>query len=242
VVLDRGIRVGPPGSFPGIATSSSAMLFCAPRLRCFTLTLERWVSPEGVSLIGQLPAEIGGVHFGPQLRAFILYQYHHAHVTQPLLLEPLREWQIDISAGQLSALITDDHGEFHREKDALLQAGLQRSRASCKTLAGELLRRTIRSRGTIFFAREVSLAEGLTGWHDLPHSGRTPSCIPRMHSGRRGSAGGHRRNRINWSADSARRPNIRWAITLVWPLTRMFRPPNSSLRRALLRSAALRSL
>jgi hypothetical protein len=26
-----------------------------------------------VSLIGQLPAEIGGVHFGPQLRAFILY-------------------------------------------------------------------------------------------------------------------------------------------------------------------------
>jgi hypothetical protein len=49
--------------------------------------LERWVTPEGVSLIGQLPAEIGGVHFGPQLRAFILYQYHHAHVTQPLLLE-----------------------------------------------------------------------------------------------------------------------------------------------------------
>jgi hypothetical protein len=79
-------------------------------------------------LIGQLPVEIGGVHFGPQLRAFILYQYHHAHVTQPLLLEELREWQIDISAGQLSALITDGHTDFHREKDALLQAGLQRSR------------------------------------------------------------------------------------------------------------------
>ncbi|WP_291994104.1 transposase [Candidatus Accumulibacter sp. ACC003] len=90
--------------------------------------LERWVTPEGVSLIGQLPAEIGGVHFGPQLRTFILYQYHHAHVTQPLLLEQLREWQIDISAGQLSALITDGHTDFHREKDALLQAGLQCSR------------------------------------------------------------------------------------------------------------------
>ena len=25
--------------------------------------LERWVTPEGESLIGQLPAEIGGVHF-----------------------------------------------------------------------------------------------------------------------------------------------------------------------------------
>jgi hypothetical protein len=90
--------------------------------------LERWVTPEGERLIGQLPTEIGGMHFGPQLRAFILYQYHHAHVTQPLLLEELREWQIDISAGQLSALITDGHTDFHREKDALLQAGLQGSR------------------------------------------------------------------------------------------------------------------
>ncbi len=90
--------------------------------------LERWVSPEGVSLIGQWSAEIGGVHFGPQLRAFIPHQYHHAPVTQPLLLEQLREWQIDISAGQISALITDGHGAFHRETDALLQAGLQRSR------------------------------------------------------------------------------------------------------------------
>ena len=37
VVLDRGIRAGPPGSFLGIATSSSAMFFCARRLHCFTL-------------------------------------------------------------------------------------------------------------------------------------------------------------------------------------------------------------
>ena len=82
-------------------------------------------------------------------------------------------------------------------------------RASCKTHPDKLLRRTIRSRGAIFFAREVSLAERLTVWHGLPHAGRAPSCIPRMHSGRRGNAGGHRRNRINWSADSARMPNIR---------------------------------
>ncbi len=75
--------------------------------------------------------------------------------------------------------------------------------------------------GSDFFASEVSLAERLTVWHSLPHSGRTPPCIPRMHSGRRGNAGGHRRNRINWSADSARMPNIRWAITFVLPLTRM---------------------
>lgn len=89
--------------------------------------LERWETPTGETLLGKLPAEIGGVHFGPELRTFILYQYHHAHVTQPLLLEQLQELGIDISAGQLSALITAGHDAFHREKEALLQAGLQRS-------------------------------------------------------------------------------------------------------------------
>lgn len=87
--------------------------------------LERWETPTGEVLLGQLPPEIGGSHFGPELRTFILYQYHHAHVTQPLLLEQLREWGIDLSAGQLSALITAGHEAFHREKEALLQAGLQ---------------------------------------------------------------------------------------------------------------------
>ena len=88
--------------------------------------LERWETPTGETLLGQLPPEIGGGHFGPELRTFILYQYHHAHVTQPLLLEQLQEWGLEISAGQLSALITAGHDAFHREKEALLQAGLQR--------------------------------------------------------------------------------------------------------------------
>lgn len=90
--------------------------------------LERWETPTGERLRGKLPAEIGGVHFGPELRTFILYQYHHAHVTQPLLLEQLQEFGVDISAGQLNALITTGHEDFHREKEALLQAALQRSR------------------------------------------------------------------------------------------------------------------
>ena len=90
--------------------------------------MERWVTPNGEHLLGKLPAEVGGVHFGPSLRTFILYQYHHAHVTQPLLLEQLREWGIDISAGQLSAIITEGKAGSHGEKEALLRVGLQRSR------------------------------------------------------------------------------------------------------------------
>ncbi len=49
--------------------------------------LERWEGPRGERLVGALPPEVGGLHFGLTLRSFILYQYHHAHVTQPLLLE-----------------------------------------------------------------------------------------------------------------------------------------------------------
>ena len=38
VVLDRGTRATLPRSFPSIAASSSAMLFCARKPGCFTLT------------------------------------------------------------------------------------------------------------------------------------------------------------------------------------------------------------
>jgi hypothetical protein len=89
--------------------------------------LERWETSTGERLVGTLPAEVGGVHFGATLRSFILYQYHHAHVTQPLILEQVREWGIDISAGHLSAIITDDKEGFHAEKEALLRVGLQQS-------------------------------------------------------------------------------------------------------------------
>ena len=89
--------------------------------------LERWEAPTGERLVGTLPAEVGGVHFGATLRSFILYQYHHAHVTQPLILEQLREWGVDVSAGHLSGIITDDKEGFHAEKEELLRVGLQRS-------------------------------------------------------------------------------------------------------------------
>lgn len=89
--------------------------------------LERWETPSGERLVGKLSAELNGRHFGPTLITYILHQYHHAHVTQPLLLEQLREWRIDISAGQLSAIITEIKEDFHMEKEELLQVGLQES-------------------------------------------------------------------------------------------------------------------
>ena len=125
------IQQAPQGEIPEGSRFRGYQTFTVQDLRvqvhnvCYRL--ERWETPSGEVLLGRLPPEIGTSHFGPELRTFVLYQYHHAHVTQPLLLEQLREWGIDISAGQLSALITNGHEAFHREKDALLLAGLQHS-------------------------------------------------------------------------------------------------------------------
>jgi hypothetical protein len=70
---------------------------------------------------------LGGGHYGPTLIAYILHQYHHAHVTQPLLLEQLGEWGVDMSAGQLSTIITQGKEDFHAEKEELLRVGLELS-------------------------------------------------------------------------------------------------------------------
>jgi len=86
---------------------------------------ERIVTPAGQSLLAPLPAEVlPGQHFGPDLISYILHQYHHNHVTQPLLQEELAEHGIVISAGQINHLLTEDQQCFHEEKAELLEAGL----------------------------------------------------------------------------------------------------------------------
>lgn len=87
--------------------------------------LERWETPDGTCVVGQLPPEVISGHFGPTLVSFILYQYYHAHVTQPLVLEQLRDLGVDISAGQLNRILTEGKERFHAEKDAILQVGLE---------------------------------------------------------------------------------------------------------------------
>jgi len=89
--------------------------------------LARYRTPDGRLLTGPLPPHLQGTHFGPTLQSFILYQYHHQRVTQPLLLQQLREWEIDISSGQLNRIITENKDRFHAEKTDLLPAGIAHS-------------------------------------------------------------------------------------------------------------------
>jgi hypothetical protein len=86
--------------------------------------LERWETPDGDYIVGQLPPHVQG-HYSFELKGHILYQYHQCHVTQPLLLEQLWEWGVDISSGQLNRILTEDKDIFHKEKDAILSVGLK---------------------------------------------------------------------------------------------------------------------
>jgi hypothetical protein len=87
----------------------------------------RYRLPDGSFRTAPLPDHVAS-HFGSTLRAYILYQHFHNHVTQPLLHEELRELGVDISAGEVNRLLTEGHDAFHEEKDALLPAAREVSR------------------------------------------------------------------------------------------------------------------
>lgn len=90
----------------------------------------RYDLPGGGSVLAPLPPgvlPIEGGHFGANLIAYILDQYHQAHVTEPLLLEQLWEYGIDISSGQLHHILTENKESFHQEKGEILAAGLVES-------------------------------------------------------------------------------------------------------------------
>jgi transposase IS66 family protein len=93
---------------------------------CFLL--EQWQLPTGEYVTAPVPLAVQGGHYGPQVVTYVLHQYYHAHVTQPLLLEQLHAWGIEMSAGQLNHVLRAGHERFHEEKAALKAAGLAVSR------------------------------------------------------------------------------------------------------------------
>jgi hypothetical protein len=88
---------------------------------------ERWKTPQGETIVAPLPEDVQalGGHFNCTLVSFILYQYYHAHVTQPLILKQMWDFKVDISAGEVSQIITEGHDRFHSEKEEILRVGLK---------------------------------------------------------------------------------------------------------------------
>jgi len=84
---------------------------------------ERWLTPDGKMVTAPLPAGLRG-HFGPELRRFVLAQYHQGQVTVPRLVALLRALGIIISKRQVVRLLNEGQDGFLDEAREVLRAGL----------------------------------------------------------------------------------------------------------------------
>src|SRR4051795_5655827 len=87
------------------------------------LRRERWLTPDGGTVTAPMPAGITG-HFGPELRRFVLAQYHQGQVTVPRLVAQLRAIGILISKRQVVRLLNAGQDAFLAEAREVLRAGL----------------------------------------------------------------------------------------------------------------------
>ena len=85
---------------------------------------ERWLTPEGETIVAPLPGGIRG-HFGPELCRFVLMQYHQGQVTVERLVTLLQAVGVSISKRQVMRLLIDEQGDFLAETCEVLRAGLE---------------------------------------------------------------------------------------------------------------------
>jgi len=84
---------------------------------------ERWLTPDGEMIVAPLPGGIRG-HFGPELRRFVLMQYHQGQVTVERLVSLLQAVGVSISKHQVMRLLIDRQDDFLCETTEILRAGL----------------------------------------------------------------------------------------------------------------------
>lgn len=113
----------PPGSrFKGHETYLVQDLVLS--VRAIRYRRERWVTPDGRTIVAPLPAGTTG-HFGPELRRFVLMLYHQGQSTLPRLTALLQSVGVAISKREVQRLLTQKHAGFLAEASAVLRAGLQ---------------------------------------------------------------------------------------------------------------------
>jgi hypothetical protein len=85
---------------------------------------QRWLTPDGRTLVARLPAGVDG-HVGPELRRFVLLQHHQGQVTAGRITAFLAGLGVVISKRQVVRLLTAKSAGFVAEAKAVLRAGLE---------------------------------------------------------------------------------------------------------------------
>ena len=113
----------PPGSrFKGYEDFLVQELVVKPRV--IRYRRERWLTPQGATVVAPLPPGLGPGHFGPELRRFVLAQYHQGQSTVERIATLLADIGLDISKRQVLRLLTDRQEGFLAEDRDVLRAGL----------------------------------------------------------------------------------------------------------------------
>jgi hypothetical protein len=95
-------------------------------VRAIRYRRERWVTPDGRTIVAPLPAGTQG-HFGPDLRRFVLMQYHQGQSTLPRLAALLQSLGVAISKREIQRLLIEKQQDFLDEARDVLRAGLETS-------------------------------------------------------------------------------------------------------------------
>jgi hypothetical protein len=88
---------------------------------------QRWLTPDGRTLVAPLPAGVEG-HLGPELRRFVLLQHHQGQVTAERITAFLAGLGVAISKRQVVRLLTAKSAALIAEAKAVLRAGLETAR------------------------------------------------------------------------------------------------------------------